>query len=36
MLLVIDTSVSPRDDSLLVCIDGEEFRIKRYRTHSQS
>ncbi|EFO3461060.1 TPA: S24 family peptidase [Escherichia coli] len=34
-LLVIDSSLTPCDGSLLVCsIDGE-FRIKRYRTHPQ-
>lgn len=32
-LLVVDASLNPCDGSLLVCADGCEFRIKRYRTH---
>lgn len=34
-LLVVDASLSPCDGSLLVCADGCEFRIKRYRTHPE-
>ena len=34
-LLVVDASLSPCDGSLLVCADGGEFRIKRYRIHPE-
>ena len=34
-LLVVDASLRPCDGSLLVCADGGEFRIKRYRTHPE-
>ncbi|WP_459348989.1 HumD family translesion DNA polymerase [Citrobacter portucalensis] len=34
-LLVVDASLSPCDGSLLICAIDGEFRIKRYRTHSQ-
>ena len=32
-LLVIDSSLSPCDGSLLICAMDGEFRIKRYRAH---
>lgn len=32
-LLVVDSSLSPCDGSLLVCAIEGEFRIKRYRLH---
>ncbi|MDU3914454.1 MAG: LexA family transcriptional regulator, partial [Kluyvera ascorbata] len=32
-LLVVDSSLSPFDGSLLVCAIEGEFRIKRYRLH---
>lgn len=34
-LLVVDSSLSPCDGSLLVCSTDGDFRIKRYRTHPQ-
>ena len=34
-MLVVDSSLSPCDGSLLVCAVDGEFRIKRYRTHPQ-
>lgn len=34
-LLVIDSSLSPCDGSLLICAMEGEFRIKRYRIHPQ-
>lgn len=34
-LLVVDSSLSPCDGSLLVCSMDNEFRIKRYRTYPQ-
>ena len=32
-LLIIDSSLSPCDGSLLICAMDGEFRIKRYRAH---
>ncbi|WP_368542364.1 HumD family translesion DNA polymerase [Enterobacter soli] len=32
-LLVVDSSLTPNDGSLLVCCIEGEFRVKRYRTH---
>ncbi|RZM96060.1 hypothetical protein D9741_17585 [Escherichia sp. E14V7] len=32
-LLVVDSSLTPVDGSLLVCAIEEEYRIKRYRKH---
>ncbi|QMG40728.1 LexA family transcriptional regulator [Citrobacter freundii] len=34
-LLVIDSSLSPCDGSLLICAMEGEFRIKRYRVHPE-
>lgn len=34
-MLIVDSSLTPCDGSLLVCSDEGEFRIKRYRTHPQ-
>lgn len=34
-MLVVDASLTPCDGSLLVCSDGGEFRIKRYRAYPQ-
>ncbi len=34
-LLVVDASLRTCDGSLLVCADGGEFRIKRYRTRPE-
>lgn len=34
-MLIVDSSLTPCDGSLLVCATEGEFRIKRYRTHPQ-
>lgn len=34
-MLVVDSSLTPKDGSLLVCAVEGEFRIMRYRTHPQ-
>lgn len=35
-MLIVDSSLTPKDGSLLVCALDGEFRIMRYRTHPQS
>ncbi|ESN13799.1 DNA polymerase V subunit [Enterobacter sp. MGH 24] len=32
-MLIVDSSLTPKDGSLLVCTIDGEFRIMRYRTH---
>lgn len=34
-MLIVDSSLTPKDGSLLVCAVDGEFRIMRYRTHPQ-
>ena len=34
-MLIVDSSLTPKDGSLLVCTLDGEFRIKRYRTHPE-
>ncbi|WP_410376902.1 S24 family peptidase [Enterobacter sp. CPE_E423] len=34
-MLIVDSSLTPKDGSLLVCAIDGEFRIMRYRTHPQ-
>lgn len=34
-MLIVDSSLKPKDGSLLVCAVDGEFRIMRYRTHPQ-
>lgn len=34
-MLIVDSSLTPCDGSLLVCATDGEFRIKRYRAHPQ-
>jgi DNA polymerase V len=32
-MLIVDSSLTPKDGSLLVCTIDGEFRVMRYRTH---
>ena len=34
-MLIVDSSLTPKDGSLLVCTIDGEFRVMRYRTHPQ-
>lgn len=34
-MLIVDSSLTPKDGSLLVCAIDGEFKIRRYRTHLQ-